>query len=112
MTTFNVVDYHGYVVHRTDDWFDAEWMAHESIRKSDRLGRGLFHVRGTHPTHTFAPDTLLDGEPEFQRGYRCTKCGSPTGDCFMQHLPCGFDFSGKAFITILKTEKAAREEGK
>jgi hypothetical protein len=99
VSTFQVVeDYTGRVILRTDDWVEACWTAHESLRDVDQQGRGRDHnmatVVGVHPSHEF-----VDG--------RCIRDGAWANGSYGSQAPCGYDWSNDSLISALKRERAA-----
>jgi hypothetical protein len=109
MSAFVVSDPRGRVILATDDWVEAERVRMNAFYKN--YPSLMYRIAGTHPSHEWADDVLLPGEPEFMRANgRCRKCGSPQGGCHMSHAPCGYAFDGAAWVTIIARELAARGE--
>lgn len=84
------------VVRETDDWIEAEDTYREAVfsRRAEHR-RDQVKMAGTHPTHS-----IVEGH--------CEACGAPDNGCYKIHAPCGYDFGGRAFLTVLEDEKAAR----
>jgi hypothetical protein len=114
MSSFSVVEYGtGRVLARTDDWVEAQWLAHESLAGVNALGYGRGHnmasVQGVHPSHVFADAALPAGAPEFRRRRCCTSCGMiENHSSYGIQAPCGYDFAGSSLLGALKRERAAR----
>jgi hypothetical protein len=82
------------VVAETDDWVEAQRLVLAShhgynARKPD------LRIVGTHPSHTWS-----DG--------RCAACGGFDNGSYGSQAPCGYDWRGRALVTAVADELAAR----
>jgi hypothetical protein len=107
VSAFTVVNQHGGVILKTDDWVDAQAaaIASHSHRSSND---DWLSVRGTHPTHDWGlPHPDQGDSPPHAR--RCRNCGGWDNGSYGSQAPCGYDFAGTSLVGAIERELAARE---
>lgn len=97
-TAFRVTGRDGSIILDTDDWVEA--------LSAGESGNFLRHVEGTHPTHQWgAPE---EGQlPD--KSMRCTQCRAWDNGSYGSRAPCGYDFRGRALVTVIADEMKGRQ---